>query len=63
MTPRMETSLDELKRLFDKSIDELTGEERERIVYLAMLHHSDWKPARAFLRFLRTGNHQPLLRL
>jgi hypothetical protein len=67
----METSLDELKGLFQRSLEELMEEERERIVYLALLHQSvgsagsrcNWKPARAFLRFLRTGHHQQRLGL
>jgi len=58
MAPLSGTSPDELKRLFQKSADELTDEEQHRLVYLAMLHEYDWKPAKAFLRFLRKGHHQ-----
>ena len=38
MGPHVETSLDELKRLFQKSFEEFTEEEQGRLVYLAMLH-------------------------
>jgi len=63
MAPLSETSLDELKRLFQKTADELSEEEQRRLVYLAMLHEYDWKPAKAFLRFLRKGHHQQRLGL